>query len=588
LETITGPFKGVSTELPDYEISQVLRSVFGARKSLSELSEPKHLFLMTAGPNSSVSWKGTWLDIKAWSEHKELLPYLFDYIKHIGKTTPFAVTLERAIRYAGETSAVLDELVLGKLATKEEAAGKVRVFAIADSITQALLAPLHRYIFGLLKQLPMDGTFNQVAPLNRLIDLRKEGVLGSHLFWSYDLSAATDRLPIDLQAQVLNLLFGSTSFGQAWRDLLVKRPWSGHFYQVGQPMGALSSWAMLALTHHVIVKIAAQRVGISDFTHYALLGDDIVIAHDAVASSYHHIMTHILGVDINLTKSLISSTHFEYAKRLVSVDCELTPIGPKNILLYLKSPYGLISVLRDFIAKGGCFDEHQWDLMSETLPIYGKVLARKLDWVIKGPFGLVPTEAGLSSKIRLNNTLTPVDVDIISTSIDQVIFDEDYRQWEASLRSFNSVIKEIEIVSDVPTYLTYGNLGEKVSRPHHVELFKRIPDWQKVQFPDSLLYWIMRETVLSYHDRVLEQKPVRRFIYNGPLVHFNHYRADWLPTVMSYLSSKIYSWETIVPALDPFKDLTASPLRDVPTRGIKFFKKVHQEVEERRKYVRRF
>jgi hypothetical protein len=59
LETITGPFKGVSTELPDYEISQVLRSVFGARKSLSELSEPKHLFLMTAGPNSSVSWKGT-------------------------------------------------------------------------------------------------------------------------------------------------------------------------------------------------------------------------------------------------------------------------------------------------------------------------------------------------------------------------------------------------------------------------------------------------------------------------------------------------------------------------------------------------
>lgn len=111
-----------------------------------------------------------------------MLPYLFDYIKHIGKTTPFAVTLERAIRYAGETSAVLDELVLGKLATKEEAAGKVRVFAIADSITQALLAPLHRYIFGLLKQLPMDGTFNQVAPLNRLIDLRKEGVLGSHLF----------------------------------------------------------------------------------------------------------------------------------------------------------------------------------------------------------------------------------------------------------------------------------------------------------------------------------------------------------------------------------------------------------------------
>jgi len=33
-------------------------------------------------------------------------------------------------------------------------------------------------------------------------------------------------------------------------------------YAIGQPMGALSSWAMLALTHHLIVQIAAQRVGI--------------------------------------------------------------------------------------------------------------------------------------------------------------------------------------------------------------------------------------------------------------------------------------------------------------------------------------
>jgi len=32
-------------------------------------------------------------------------------------------------------------------------------------------------------------------------------------------------------------------------------------YAVGQPMGALSSWAMLALTHHLIVAMAARRVG---------------------------------------------------------------------------------------------------------------------------------------------------------------------------------------------------------------------------------------------------------------------------------------------------------------------------------------
>jgi hypothetical protein len=59
---------------------------------------------------------------------------------------------------------------------------------------------------------------------------------------------------------------------QLWADLLVKRAYrvvyppasergfdlpddlpSEVIYSVGQPMGALSSWAMLALTHHAIV-----------------------------------------------------------------------------------------------------------------------------------------------------------------------------------------------------------------------------------------------------------------------------------------------------------------------------------------------
>jgi hypothetical protein len=32
-------------------------------------------------------------------------------------------------------------------------------------------------------------------------------------------------------------------------------------YSVGQPMGALSSWGMLALTHHCLVQMAAKRSG---------------------------------------------------------------------------------------------------------------------------------------------------------------------------------------------------------------------------------------------------------------------------------------------------------------------------------------
>lgn len=73
---------------------------------------------------------------------------------------------------------------------------------------------------------------------------------------------------------------------------------------------------MLALTHHVIVQIAASRSGRSElFLDYALLGDDICIADKAVADHYLAIMRD-LGVEINLSKSLVSSSNvLEFAKR---------------------------------------------------------------------------------------------------------------------------------------------------------------------------------------------------------------------------------------------------------------------------------
>lgn len=94
---------------------------------------------------------------------------------------------------------------------------------------------------------------------------------------------------------------------------------------------------MLALTHHVIVRMAATRVGYPGFTNYALLGDDIVIANEAVANAYHEIMTQVLGVEINLSKSLVSTNSFEFAKRLVTMDGEVSAVGAKNLLVALKS-----------------------------------------------------------------------------------------------------------------------------------------------------------------------------------------------------------------------------------------------------------
>jgi len=98
--------------------------------------------------------------------------------------------------------------ILGRLSEKLEAAGKVRIFAITDSITQSVFKPLSDGIFKILDSLPMDGTFDQDRPVRHLLELHKEGLLDGATIYSYDLSAATDRLPIKVQQQVLDRLIG--------------------------------------------------------------------------------------------------------------------------------------------------------------------------------------------------------------------------------------------------------------------------------------------------------------------------------------------------------------------------------------------
>jgi hypothetical protein len=97
-------------------------------------------------------------------------------------------------------------------------------------------------------------------------------------------------------------------------------------------MGAYSSWAMLALTHHAIVQFAAWRVGHrSWFTWYAVLGDDIVICDREVAAEYVAIMDS-LGVKIGFHKSIISSnSSLEFAKRFYYKGKEVTPLSLAGI-----------------------------------------------------------------------------------------------------------------------------------------------------------------------------------------------------------------------------------------------------------------
>jgi hypothetical protein len=245
----------------------------------------------------------------------------------------------------------------GKLGLKQEAAGKMRVFAMVDPWSQWILRPIHKAIFSVLRKHSMDGTFNQLKPL------RKAWAFPA--LFSMDLTAATDRLPLSLQVKLLKSVFCMTDReAQAWADVMVGRRYrlpSGYHhkgnpwvtYTVGQPMGALSSWAMLALTHHFIVQCAAWQVAAVGpntlFKAYAVLGDDIVIFDSRVAKRYHAIMLS-LGVECNLTKSIISKDGImmEFAKRIFFKGIDISPTPLKELHAALENIVAFYSYITKY------------------------------------------------------------------------------------------------------------------------------------------------------------------------------------------------------------------------------------------------
>jgi hypothetical protein len=102
-------------------------------------------------------------------------------------------------------------------------------------------------------------------------------------------------------------------------------------YSVGQPMGALSSWAMLNLCHHLILQYINKTLYMKDkwYDNYEVLGDDIVIFDPKVAVLYRKVMEDQLGVNCNQSKSLISPNRavIEFAKRVAINGKEVSPFS---------------------------------------------------------------------------------------------------------------------------------------------------------------------------------------------------------------------------------------------------------------------
>jgi hypothetical protein len=103
----------------------------------------------------------------------------------------------------------------------------------------------------------------------------------------------------------------------------------------------MSSWSIgLALTHHFVVWIAANRAGILNKVlqnpkgFYGIVGDDLFIAHPQLAFQYS-ILMNAIGVKINLNKSLLVSEDArvsEFVKRNSFRGDEITALSPKLIV----------------------------------------------------------------------------------------------------------------------------------------------------------------------------------------------------------------------------------------------------------------
>jgi hypothetical protein len=151
---------------------------------------------------------------------------------------------------------------VGKLSIIEDPELKRRVIAMIDYYSQFILKPIHDTLLNLLKELPCDRTFTQDP-------FHDWGKTNGNNFWSLDLSSATDRFPIKLQVKLLSKIFDN-DFANNWKDLLINRGYvtpEGNIlrYEVGQPMGAYSSWAAFTITHHLVVKWSAHICGFENF-----------------------------------------------------------------------------------------------------------------------------------------------------------------------------------------------------------------------------------------------------------------------------------------------------------------------------------
>jgi hypothetical protein len=135
-------------------------------------------------------------------------------------------------------------------------------------------------------------------------------------------------------------------------------------------MGALSSWASMALVHHALVWYAAFTTGAlckqtspmlrwSLFDAYLILGDDIMIADKDVAEAYSSIMQS-LGIGIGLAKSFTDTPLANFANQTYLKETNISPLSLREELNVRGLPSRMEMALRAVRRGYVSLDKNGW------------------------------------------------------------------------------------------------------------------------------------------------------------------------------------------------------------------------------------
>lgn len=341
--TITGGFEGRLTGLMKIKyfkaVSQVNKSF---RKDIESFQNWKPKFKWhisgAGGPNGTLSYTRYLEDLRSLSGSSLSIGLIILFL-----SLPYVNRWDAA---SALRDAILDSLensegkLHSRLAFISDKGGKTRVIALGDILSQSLLKTVHQRCNRILRRLIQDGTFDQ----DRSRRYIKKMSLENFQLASIDLTAATDRMPALYQVFVLislRILTPIQAFGWWWvttrRDFVYDKSLRRIRYAVGQPMGLLSSWPVMAISHHYLVRLSFAVTGVSNLSKapYSVLGDDLCIRGHDVAGEYLKLID-CLGMKFSEEKTYITTGAAEFAKSLYRGGEDLSPF-PLALLVFNKN-----------------------------------------------------------------------------------------------------------------------------------------------------------------------------------------------------------------------------------------------------------